>query len=321
MIGRRTFLVSAAGWMSCASGRARAQQGRTPVIGFLRAGEPPKRFLDALLGGLAQSGWVAGRNLTIETRIGTTEQLPALAEQLVRANVDVIVASASSAVAAAKQATGTIPIVMVAVYDPVELGLVASLARPGGNITGTAVTAGDMTGKRLQILRELVPTLGRVVMLSHPGHASNTIQVEAVEAAARALGLQIAIAPVRSEAELETTLGGLRDVGAVLHADTPLFNSNHVRLAAALARSRLPAIHPFRAYCDAGGLASYGADVPDLFRRSAEYVVQILKGARPSDLPVEQPTRFELVINARTAKALGLTIPPTLLAFADEVIE
>jgi putative tryptophan/tyrosine transport system substrate-binding protein len=291
------------------------------VIGFLRAGEPPKAFMEAFLRGLREQGYVVGQNLLIEIRIGSTDQLPQLAEDLVRMKADVIVASASSAAVAAKQATASIPIVMVAVYHPVEIGIVPTLARPGANITGNAVTAGDMAGKRLQLLRELVPALKRVAMLSHEGHASNAVQLEAVELAARALDLQIEVVPMRSENDFEPVLLSIRGFDGLLHADTPLFNSNVRRLLDAVAKTRLPAIHPFRAYPDEGGLVSYGADLPELFHRAATSVVRILKGAKPADLPVEQPTKFELVINLKTARALGLTVPPAMLFGAEELIE
>ena len=310
---------AAAAWPFAAMGQGQGR--RTPVIGFLRAGEPPKEFIESFQHGLREQGYVAGQNVTIEFRIGSTEQLPQLAEDLVRSNADVILASASSAAVAAKRATTSIPIVMAAVYHPVEVGVVSSLERPGGNVTGTAVTAGDMAGKRLQLLRDLVPTMQRVAMLSHEGHASNPVQLEAVETAARSLGVQLEVATVRSEDDFAPVLASLRGVDGLLHADTPLFNSNRQRFLKAVADARLAAIHPLRGYPDEGGLISYGADVPDLFRRAGTYVAKILKGASPADLPVEQPTRFELVINLKTARALGLTVPPALLVRAEELIE
>jgi putative ABC transport system substrate-binding protein len=291
------------------------------VIGFLRAGEAPKAFVEAFELGLRDQGFVAGRDIAIEFRFGRTDQLRQLAEELVRSKVDVILASASSAAVAAKEATASIPVVMAAVYYPVEVGLVASLARPGGNITGTAVTAGDMAGKRLHLLRELVPKMSRAAVLSHVGHASNTVQLDAIVAAARSLDVGLEVVPVQSEDDFEPALGSLRGIQAVLHPDTPLFNSNRNRFVQAVAKTRLPAIHPFRGYPEDGGLASYGADVPDLFRRSGDYVGRILKGARPADLPVEEPAKFELVINLKTAKGLGLTVPPALLVRADALIE
>lgn len=300
---------------------ARAQAQKRPVIGFLRAGKPPKAFVDAFGRGLQEQGFVPGQNISIDFKIGSTEELPRLAAELVRGNVDVILANASSAAVAAKAATAKIPIVMAAVYYPVELGIVPSLGHPQGNITGTAVTAGDMAGKRLELLRELVPTIRRAAVLSHVGHASNAVQLAAIEAAARSLGVQLAAAPVRTEGEFEPALASLRGSDCLLHPDTPLFNSNRRILLKALAKHRMPAIHPIRAYPDDGGLVSYGADVADLFRRSGVLAGRILKGEKPADLPVEQPARFELVLNLKTARALGLTVPQALAVRADEVIE
>ncbi len=300
---------------------ARAQAQKRPVVGFLRAGRPPKAFIEALERGLQEQGFVPGQNIAIDFKIGSTEELPRLAAELVRANVDVILANASSAAVAAKAATATIPIVMAAVYYPVELGIVSSLGHPQGNITGTAVTAGDMAGKRLELLRELVPTIRRAAVLSHVGHTSNAVQMAAIEAAARSLGVQLAVAPVRAESEFEPALASLRGSDCLLHPDTPLFNSNRQLLLKALAKLRMPAIHPIRAYADDGGLVAYGADVADLFRRSGVLAGRILKGAKPADLPVEQPARFELVLNLKTARALGLTVPQSLVVRADDVIE
>jgi putative ABC transport system substrate-binding protein len=242
-------------------------------------------------------------------------------EELVRLKVDVIVARASSGALAAKRATTSIPIVFMAVYSPVEVGLVPNLGHPGGNITGVAVNASDMAGKRVQLLKELVPRLKRVAMLSHPPHPTNAMQLQGAEAAARTLGVQLEAVPVRGADDFATALKALRGIEGVLHADTPLFVTHRARLVDAVSGSRLPAIYAFRAYVDAGGLVSYGADIPDVWRRAAVYVDKILKGAKPGDLPVEQPTKFELVINTRTAKAIGLTIPPSLLVRADQILE
>jgi putative ABC transport system substrate-binding protein len=318
---RSTIGMLLAGTTALLSRVARAQSQRMPVIGFLRAGEPPAAFMKAFHRGLQEHGYVAGQSIALEMRIGRTDQLAQLAEELVRMKVDVIVASASSAAVAAKQATASLPIVMIAVYHPVELGIVATLARPGGNVTGNAVTAGDMAGKRLQLLRDLVPTLKRIGVLSHEGHASNTVQLEATDLAARALGLGLEVVPVRSADDFEPALRSLRGVDGLLHPDTPLFNSNVRRFVDAVAGTRLPAIHPFRAYTEEGGLISYGADLPDLFHRAATTVARVLKGARPADLPVEQPTKFELVVNLKTAKALGLAVAPAILLGADDLID
>jgi ABC-type uncharacterized transport system substrate-binding protein len=235
--------------------------------------------------------------------------------------VDVILARNSSCAMAAKRATTSIPIVFFAVYAPVELGLVPNLGHPGGNITGVAINASDMAGKRVQLLKELVPRLKRVAMLSHPPHPTNAMQLQGAEAAARTLGVQLEAVPVRGADDFAPALKALRGIEGVLLADNPLFATHRARLADAVAGSRLPAIYPARLYVEAGGLMSYGPHLPDLWRRAAAYVDKILKGAKPGDLPVEQPTTFELVINNRTVKAIGLTIPPSFVLRADQILE
>ncbi|HEV8457748.1 MAG TPA: ABC transporter substrate-binding protein [Methylomirabilota bacterium] len=305
---------------------AQAQQqpaGKVYRIGFLRQGQPPKAWVEALQQGLRERGYVEGRNLVWEFRStdGSLDRLPQFAEELVRLKVDVILASASSAAVAAKGATTVIPIVFAGVYAPVEIGLVPSLGHPGGNITGIAINASDMAGKRVQLLKDLVPTLKRVAMLSHPPHPTNAVQVQGAEAAARTLGLRLQAVPVRGADDFDSALKALRGIDGLLHADTPLFTTHRARLVDAAARSRLPAIYALKGYVDAGGLMSYGADLPAVYRHAAIHVDKILKGAKPGDLPVEQPTKFELVINNRTAKAIGLTIPPSFLLRADQIVE
>jgi putative ABC transport system substrate-binding protein len=308
---------------SVANAEAQGAAGKVYRIGFLSQGQPPKAWLEALQQGLRERGYIEGRNVSWEVRTtdGSLDQLPRLAEDLVRLNVDVMVARASSGAIAAKRATTTIPVVFAGVYAPVEVGLVSNLARPGGNLTGIAVNASDMAAKRVQLLKELVPTLKRVAMLSHSAHPSNPLQVQGAEAAASALGVHLEVVPLQSADDLDAALKALRRIDGLLHSDTPLFATHRARLAEAAARSRLPAIYPSRAYVDAGGLMSYGADLPDVYRHVAIYVDKILKGAKPGDLPVEQPTTFELVINNRAAKAIGLTIPPPLLLRADQIVE
>jgi putative tryptophan/tyrosine transport system substrate-binding protein len=307
-------------------GDARAQQppaGKVYRIGFLSQGQPPETFVDAIRQGLRERGYVEGRNLVWEFRStdGGLEQLPQLAEELVRLNVDVILARASSGAMAAKRATTSIPIVFFAVYGPVEIGLVSSLGHPGGNITGVAVNASDMAAKRVQLFKELVPTLKRVAMLSHPSHPTNRIQLQGAEAAARTVGVQLEAVPVRDAEDFAPALKALRGIDGVLHADTPLFVTHRARLVQAVAGTRLPAIYPARVYVEAGGLMSYGPNLPDVWGRSAAYVDKILNGAKPGDLPVEQPTTFEMVINKKTAKAIGLTIPPSFVLRADQIVE
>ena len=321
---RRTFIGTLAGGLLAAPLAAEAQQaGKVYRIGFLSQGQPPKALLEALQQGLRERGYAEGRNLVWEFRStdGSLDQLPQFAEDLVRLKVDVILARSSSGGMAAKRATTSIPIVFFVVYAPVEIGLVPSLGHPGGNITGVAINVSDMVAKRVQLLKELVPTLKRVAMLSHPPHPTNAMQLQGAMAAARTLGLQFEEVPVRGPDDFASALKALRGIDGVLNADNPLFVTHRVRLAEAVAGSRLPAIYPARLYVEAGGLMSHGPNLPDLWRHAAVYVDKILKGAKPGDLPVEQPTKFELVINLKTAKALGLTIPPSLLQRADQVIE
>ena len=297
--------------------------GKVYRIGFLSQGQPPKAFLEGLQQGLRERGYVEGRNLVWEFRStdGSLDQLPQFAEELARLKVDVILARASSGAMAAKRATTSIPIVFFAVYAPVEIGLVPNLGHPGGNITGVAVNASDMAAKRVQLLRELVPTLKRVAILSHPSHPTNAVQLQGAEAAARTLGIDLKAVPLRGADDFAPALNALRGIEGVLNADTPLFVTHRARLVDAVTASRLPAIYPARIYVEAGGLMSYGPNLPDLWRRAATYVDKILKGAKPGDLPVEQPTTFELVINNRTAKAMGLTIPRSLALRADQIVE
>jgi len=292
-------------------------------IGFLSQGQPPKAYLEALKLGLREHGYVEGRNVVWEARStdGGLDRLSQFAQELVRLKVDIILARASSGATAAKRATSSIPIVFFAVYGPVEIGLVPSLGHPGGNITGVAVNASDMAGKRVQLLKDLVPTLKRAVMLSHPPHPTNAVQLEGAVAAARAIGVELESVPVRGADDFAAALTARRSVDGVLHADTPLFVTNRARLVGAVAASRLPAIYAARLYVEAGGLMSYGPDVPEVWKRAAVYVDKILKGAKPGDLPVEQPAAFELTINNRTARAMGVAIPPSLTLRADQIVE
>jgi len=299
------------------------QAGKVYRIGFLRAGPPPKTWVEALQQGLRERGYVDGQNVVVEFRFtdGSVDQLPQLAEELVRLKVDVILASSSPSAVAAKKATTSVPIVFVNVFDPVELGLVPSLGRPGGNITGLASTSAELAGKRLQLLRELVPKLRRVGVLSHPPTPSNPKQLQGAEDAARALGMQVQPVPVRGPNDFDSAFKAVRGADGLLLLDIAFFTTHRARLVALAAESRLPAIYGYRDIVDVGGLMSYGPHFPDMYRRAATYVDKIFKGAKPADLPVEQPTKFEFVINSRTAKALGLTIPPSLLLQADQVIE
>jgi putative tryptophan/tyrosine transport system substrate-binding protein len=302
----------------------RAQQSATPVIGFLRAGRPPKAFVEPFQQGLWERGYVEGQNVVVKFMFtdGSVDELPRLAEELVRLNVDVILASAAPAALAAKEATTLVPIIFVGVALPVEIGLVPSLARPGGNITGVAVHPADLSGKRLELLRELVPKLTRVAVLWDQANPTNPIQLEGAQVAARTLGMQLERVPVRGPNDFDA---GFKEAGrnadGLLVVESPLFTTHRARVVGLAATSRMPAIYGYKEMVEAGGLMSYGTHYGDLYRRAATYVDKILKGAKPADLPVEQPTTFELVINLKTAKALGLTLPPSLLARADEAIE
>jgi putative ABC transport system substrate-binding protein len=303
---------------------ARAQQEvKAYRIGFLRAGRPPETFGAALQQGLRERGYIVGQNAAIEYRLtaGSFDELPGLVEELVRLNVDVIVASAGPAALAAQKVTKSVPIVFVGVNGPEEVGLVSNLARPGGNITGLALTAADLGGKRLELLREVVPKLTRVAILYRPENRGAQVQLKEAEAVARAMRIELQSLPVSGPDDFEPAFKATRGVDGLLQVDDPLFVAHRTRVAKVAAKNRLPAIFGFKEFAESGGLMSYGADLPDLYRRAATYVDKILKGTKPADLPVEQPTKFELVINLKAAKQIGLTIPPSVLARADKVIK
>jgi ABC-type uncharacterized transport system substrate-binding protein len=322
---RRSFLGTVAGGLLAAPLAAEGQPaGQVYRIGFLRAGPPPKTFVEAFLQGLREEGYVDGQNVVVEVRFtdGSFDELPRRAEELVRLKVDVIVASGGTPpMLAAKKATRSVPIVFVGINNPVELGLLPSLAHPGGNITGLAMTAADFAGKRLELLREVVPKLRRVAAVWDSANPANPMQLKGAEVAAGTLGMRLEPVPVRGPSDFDSAFKAMRGASGLLVIDSVLFTTHRARLTDLAATSRLPAIYGFREFVDVGGLMSYGPDIPDLYRRAAAYVDKILKGTKPGDLPVEQPTKFELVINRKTAKALGLTIPPSLMQRADQVIE
>ena len=294
-------------------------------IGFLSPRSPTDNphLLEAFRQGLRELGYVEGQNIAIEYRFGEgrPERLPALAADLVRLKVDVIVTGAPPAPEAAKQATSTIPIVFAVTGDPVAQGLVASLARPGGNITGLANLAQEVVGKQLELLKEVAPKVSRVAVLQNPSNHAHPFVLRQAEGAARALGLQLHIVQARTPAAIDAAFAAMRSqrAGGVLVLRDSLFSAQRTQIAALAAKSRLPAVYGLREEAEAGGLMAYGANVPLMYRRAATYVDKILKGAKPADLPVEQPTKFELVVNLKTAKALGLTIPQSILVRADEV--
>jgi putative ABC transport system substrate-binding protein len=330
LIDRRTFLAGTAAVLLAAPLVAEAQPaGRVPRIGFLGLlplSDPSPR-IDAFRQGLRELGWVEGQNIVIDYRFaeGRLDRLPDLAAELVRLKVDIIVAVATQGVAAAKNATETIPIVMISGgADPVGLGFVASLARPGGNVTGLSFSVGpEIIGKGLELIKETVPKVRRVAVLSNPASPVQSLFIREANVAARSLGVQLQLLEARGPNEFDGAFAAMAKerVEALLVPADSVFVLHRTRLADLAARSRLPAAYGIRENVEAGGLMSYGPSTLDLFRRSATFVDKILKGAKPGDLPVERPTKFELVINLKAAKALGLTIPPSLLARADQVIE
>jgi ABC-type uncharacterized transport system substrate-binding protein len=298
-------------------------------IGYLaldRAASPHVR--EAFLQGLRDLGYVEGRNVVIEYRDaeGRSERLPALAAELVALKVDVILAGGTPQALAAKQATKTIPIVVASATAPVTDGLVTSLAQPGGNVTGLSFLAPELVGKRLELLKQAVPGVGQIAVLWHPGGAGERTQkdmLKETEVAARALGLRLQFLEARGPADFDRAFSEMTRArsDALTVLGSPMFFNERRRLVDLAAKNRLPAVYGFREVVNAGGLMSYGPNNDDLFRRAATYVDKILKGAKPGDLAVEQPTKFELVINLRTAKALGLTIPQSVLLRADQIIQ
>jgi putative tryptophan/tyrosine transport system substrate-binding protein len=323
MIKRREFIAglgSAAAWPVAAS----AQQAALPVIGVLSPDRSGSYVAPEFRQGLSQAGYAEGRNVAIEYHWadGQYDRMPALAADLVRRQVSVIYTTGLSAVVAAKAATSTIPILFLIGANPVDLGLVASLNRPGGNVTGATILTGDLAAKRLQLLHEAVPTAKVIAALRNPNLPNQGIEAR-TEAAGRALGLQVIILHASTEREIDTVITTLRDrrAGALFIFADPFFASQDARFAALLLQDGVPAISPRRDFALAGGLMSYGSSIGYLRRQLGIYTGRILKGEKPADLPVEQATKLELIINLKTAKALGLTIPETLLATADEVIE
>jgi putative ABC transport system substrate-binding protein len=330
VMDRRAFVSGIAGGLFVAPLAGHAQTaGKVHRIGFLAAASSSdrwiQRFFEAFRTGLTKLGYVEGQNIAIESRWagGKYERLPGLAAELVRLRVDVIVTAVVPAIRAAKEATRTIPVVMAAVVDPVATGLVASLARPGGNITGLSVMSPELVGKQLEMLRELAPKASRVAVLWNPANPGNPPQLRAAELAARGLGMRLQLLEARSPREIEDAFAAMareRAAALVVLVDI-LLGDQRARIANLAVSHRLPAVYGLTEHVEAGGLMAYAPSFVDTYRRAASYVDKILRGANPGDLPVEQPTQFELVINLKTAKALGLTIPPSLLGRADEVIE
>jgi putative tryptophan/tyrosine transport system substrate-binding protein len=322
---RREFITLLSGASVAWPLAARAQQAKLPTIGFLGASTPSNwsDWTAAFVQRLRALGWIEGHTVAIEYRWaeGRSERFVEFAAEFVRLKVATIL-TVGSAVPAAKQATATIPIVFALAADPVGSGLVASLARPGGNVTGLSILSSDLAGKRIELLREVLPGLRRLAVIVNIGSANAVLEIAEAQAAARKLGLDVDVLEIQRAEDIVAAFGTLKSgVQALYVCPDPLVNANHARINILALGARLPTIHPFRDYLGAGGLISYGANNTDLFRRAGDYVDKILRGAKPGDLPVEQPTKFDLIFNMTTAKALGLTIPPTLLARADEVIE
>ena len=320
---RREFIAGFAGVASWPV--ALRAQGNVPAIGFLGALAPSatSHLLAAFLQRLRELGWVDGRTVTIEYRWaeGRTERFAEIAAEFVRLKVDVIFAHTTPPVLVAKQATSVVPIVFVA-GDPVGTGVVASLARPGGNVTGLSSQATDTAGKRLALLREVVPSLRRLAIIGNVGNRFTVLELSEVQAAARTLGLEVVTLEILRSEDIAPAFDTVNDRADALYICVdPLVTTNRVRINTLALGVRLPTMSAFREYVEAGALMSYGANNPDLFRRAADLTDKILRGGKPADIPVEQPTRFDLTVNVTTAKALGLIIPEALLATANEVIE
>ena len=324
MMRRREFITligGAAAWPLV----ARGQQPVLPTIGFLGAASPSSwsPWTAAFVQRLRELGWVEGRNVAIEYRWaeGRSERYAEIAAEFVRLKMDVIL-TVGGAVVAAQQATSVIPIVFAIAIDPVETGLVASLGRPGGNVTGLSMQATDLAGKQLELLREVLPALHRLAILANVGYPGSVVEIGKVQAAARKLAYEVDILEIRRTEDIAPVFGTLKSAAQALYVcGDALTTANSARINTLAMSARLPTIYPDRLFLEAGGFMAYGANNTDLFRRAADYVDKILRGAKPADIPVEQPTKFEFVINLNTAKALGLDVPPSLLARADEVIE
>jgi putative tryptophan/tyrosine transport system substrate-binding protein len=322
---RRAFIAGlgvAAVWPLAARGQPR----KLPTIGFLGQStrSAGSEWVAAFVQRLRELSWIEGRTIAIEYRWAEQreERYNEIAAEFVRLKVNIILTSGTPQVVAAKQATSVIPIVFATAGDPVGNGLVASLARPGSNVTGLSTQSGDIAGKRLELLREVVPGLRRVAVIANISNPFTVLELAEVQAAASALGLEVDKLEIRRAQDITPAFEALKGRADALYVCIdPLVNTNRIRINTLALGARMPTMHGFRDYVEAGGLMSYGANYPDLFRRAADYVDRILRGANPGDLPVEQPTKFDLVVNLTTAKALGLDIAPSLLARADEVLE
>jgi putative tryptophan/tyrosine transport system substrate-binding protein len=325
-IRRRELIVTVGGAIAWPLAARAQQPARLPTIGFLVPGTPAThgQWFAALVQRLREFGWIDGRNITVEYRWaeGRSERFAEIAAEFVRLKVDVIATSATGPTLAANQATRSIPIVFAGAADAVGSGLVTNLARPSGNVTGLSVLFTDLAGKRLELLREILPGLRRLAILTNTGNSGAMLETREVEATARTLGLEAVTPDVQRAEDIAAALESLKDrVEALYVIADPLITTSRIRINTLALRARIPTMHSLREFVEVGGLMSYGPNMLDLFRRAGELVDKVLRGVKPADIPVEQPTKFDLVINLTTAKALGLEIPPTLLARADEVIE
>ena len=324
---RREFLTLLGGAAACSPLAARAQQpGKLPTIGFLVSGTPSSHgpWVTGFVQRLRELGWIEGRTLAIEYRWAEAraDRAAEIAAELVRLKVDVIVTSATAVIVAVMQATSVIPIVFAAAGDPVSTGLVASLARPGGNVTGLSMQQADLAGKRIELLREVVPGFRQLAIMADVGYPAAVLEMDEVQGTARTFGFEVAKLEIRRPEDIAPAFEALKGRAEALYVcSDPFVNANRIRINTLALVARLPTSYANREYVDAGGLMSYGPNFADLFRRSAELVDKVLRGTKPADIPVEQPTKFELVINLKTAKTLGLDVPSMLLARADEVIE
>jgi ABC-type uncharacterized transport system substrate-binding protein len=330
-VNRRTFLAGGAGILAAPLAAEAQQAGKVYRVGYIGPTpvatiiSDPAQYFNSFRREMGQRGYLEGQDLVLELRSvdGRLGRVSEVVRELVQLNVDVIVAVSGPVIQAAREGTRTIPIVMVGVGDPVATGFVASLARPGGNITGLSQLSPELSAKRLDLIKEVVPGVSRVAILWNPTNPSNAPQLAAIKVAAQVLGMQLQLLEVRGPQDFETVFQAATRgrVGAVITLDDLLIYTRRTQIVALAAKSRLPAIYAWSTFPDAGGLMSYGADFRDMYRQAAVFVDKILRGAKPGDLPVEQPTKLELVINLKTAKALGFTIPRSLLLRADQVIE
>ena len=323
---RRQFITLLAGTTAGWPLAARAQQpAKVPTIGFLGSATPSSwgPWITAFVQRLRELGWTEGRNIAIEVRWGEgrSERFAEIAAEFVRLKVDIIVTGGSAALAV-KQATSVIPVVFAVAVDPVGSGLVSSLARPGSNVTGLSMVSADVIGKRLELLREVVPGLRQLAVMANASYSATVLEMNEVQHAAHMLGLEAVTVEIRRTEDIGPAFETLKGGAQALYVCTdPLVSTSLARINTLAISGRLPTMHGIREYAEAGGLMSYGANFPDLFRRAADLVDKILRGTKPADIPVEQPTKFDLVLNLITARALGVNVPPTLIARADEVIE